>query len=82
MENQNISQEQVQEKRQPEGWKDVNIVTDMPLSAIVQFLNILNHRLCGIEDNLIVTTENGDQLSLTELYKRQAEQEQNNQQGE
>ena len=82
MENQNINQEQVQEQtNETRGWKDVNIVADMPLSAIVHFLNILNQRLCNIEGNLVVTQEDGTQLSLTEIYKLQ-EQAQNNQQGE
>ena len=44
MENQNQTQI-------PQGWKDVNIVPDMPLTAMVQFLNILNQRLCAVEDN-------------------------------
>ena len=78
MENQNLNN-QPQEQRQPQGWKDVNIVPDMPLAAIVHFLNILNQRLCNIEDHLVVTQEDGTQLSLTEIYKSQ---EQNNQRGE
>ena len=47
MENQNINQEQTQEQpKQAQGWRDVTITPDMPLTAIVQFLNILNQRLC------------------------------------
>lgn len=67
-ENQNVNQ-------QPQGWKDVNISPDMPLAAIVHFLNILNQRLCNIEDNLVVTQEDGTQMSLTQIYAAQAQAE-------
>lgn len=70
MENQNQNVNQ-----QPQGWKDVNIVPDMPLTAIVHFLNILNQRLCNVEDNLIINHPNGEVSSLTDLYRVQAEAE-------
>ena len=70
MENQNQNANQ-----QPQGWKDVNITPDMPLAAIVHFLNILNQRLCNIEDNLVVTQEDGTQMSLTQIYAAQAQAE-------
>lgn len=73
MENQNVNQ--TQEQKQPQGWKDVVITPDMPLAAIVQFLNILNQRLCNIEDNLVVTQEDGTQMSLTQIYAAQAQAE-------
>lgn len=79
MENQNINQEQ---PNQPQGWKDVVITPDMPLGAIVQFFNILNQRLCTIEDNLLVEMPTGEKLSITQVYALQAEaerQEQNRQ---
>ena len=86
MENQNINQEQIQEQNQPQGWRDVVITPDMPLSAIVQFLNVLNQRLCGIEDTVVVALPTGEEVSITKAYELQAEmerQEQNNeQQGE
>lgn len=72
MENQNVNQ--TQEQKQPQGWKDVVITPDMPLTAIVQFLNVLNQRLCTIEDNLSVEMQNGEKLSITEIYRIQAEQ--------
>ena len=75
MENQNINQEQ----RQPQGWRDVVITPDMPLAAIVQFFNVLNQRLCTIEDNLKVEMPTGEQLSISEVYRIQAEQEQQEQ---
>lgn len=83
MENQNVNQ--TQEQKQPQGWKDVVITPDMPLGAIVQFFNILNQRLCTIEDNLLVEMPTGEKLSITQVYALQAEaerQEQNQPQGE
>lgn len=69
MENQN------QTPQVPQGWKDVNIVPDMPLTAMVQFLNILNQRLCAVEDNTFIKDDQGNMLSLTKLYAIQAEEE-------
>lgn len=74
MENQNVNQ--TQEQKQPQGWRDVVITPDMPLAAIVQFFNVLNQRLCTIEDNLKVEMANGEKLSISEVYRIQAEQEQ------
>ena len=91
MENQNINQEQTQEQpNQAQGWRDVVITPDMPLSAIVQFLNVLNQRLCGIEDIVTIALPTGEEVSVTKAYelqaemeRQQAEQAQNNeQQGE
>lgn len=69
MENQN------QTPQVPQGWKDVNIVLDMPLTAMVQFLNILNQRLCAVEDNTFVKDDQGNMISLTKLYAIQAAEE-------
>ena len=76
MENQekNVNQSQEQTEKKVQGWKDVVITPDMPLTAIVQFLNVLNQRLCTIEDNLSVEIQNGEKLSITEIYRIQAEQ--------
>ena len=76
MENQekNINQPQEQTEKKVQGWKDVVITPDMPLTAIVQFLNVLNQRLCTIEDNLTVEMQSGEKLSITEIYRIQAEQ--------
>ena len=76
MENQekNANQPQEQTEKKVQGWKDVVITPDMPLTAIVQFLNVLNQRLCTIEDNLTVEMQNGEKLSITEIYRIQAEQ--------
>lgn len=59
----------------PQGWKDVNIVPDMPLSALVQFLNILNQRLCAVEDNTFIKDDQGNMLSLTKMYALEAQAE-------
>ena len=79
MENQekNVNQPQEQAEKKVQGWKDVVITPDMPLTAIVQFLNVLNQRLCTIEDNLTIEMQNGEKLSITEIYRIQAEQEKN-----
>lgn len=76
MENQekNVNQPEEQKEKKVQGWKDVVITPDMPLTAIVQFLNVLNQRLCTIEDNLSVEMQNGEKLSITEIYRIQAEQ--------
>lgn len=74
MENQNVNQ--TQEQKQPQGWRDVVITPDMPLAAIVQFLNVLNQRLCTIEDNLMVEMPTGEKISITQAYALQAEAEQ------
>ena len=76
MENQekDVNQPQEQTEKKVQGWKDVVITPDMPLTAIVQFLNVLNQRLCTIEDNLSVEMQNGEKLSITEIYRIQAEQ--------
>ena len=76
MENQekNVNQSEEQKEKKVQGWKDVVITPDMPLTAIVQFLNVLNQRLCTIEDNLTVEMQNGEKLSITEIYRIQAEQ--------
>lgn len=73
MENQNVNQ--TQEQKQPQGWRDVVITPDMPLSAIVQFLNVLNQRLCGIEDTVTVALPTGEEVSITKAYELQAEAE-------
>ena len=74
MEIQNTNQEQM-EQNQPQGWKDVTITPDMPLTAIIQFFNVLNQRLCTIEDNLTVEMPTGEKLSITQVYALQAEAE-------
>ena len=83
MENKIFEEKQEQEQ----GWRDVVITADMPLAALVQFFNVLNQRLCTIEDNLMVEMPTGEKISITQAYALQAEQEraqqaQQEQQGE
>lgn len=61
------------ENKVPQGWRDVQIVPDMPLSALINFLNVLNQRLCALEDIVTVPGEDGKAISLTDLYALQAE---------
>ena len=72
MENKIFEEKQPQ---QPQGWKDVAITPDMPLTALVQFFNVLNQRICAIEDSTFIEMPTGGKLSLTDLYRIQAEQE-------
>lgn len=58
--------------QQPRGWADVVITPDMPLNAIIHFANILNQRLCALED--VTTLPNGK--TLTKLYQEEAAAEQ------
>lgn len=75
MENQEKNVNQPQEQR-VQGWKDVVITPDMPLAAMVQFFNVLNQRLCTIEDNTFVEMPTGEKLSITQIYALQAQEEQ------
>lgn len=56
------------------GWSTVNITPDMPLSMIIQFMNVLNQRLCFIEDNQKVQINEGQVVTITELMKMQEEE--------
>lgn len=60
------------EKQTVQGWKDIQITLDMPLSVLVNFMNVLNQRLVAIEDHVQVPFDN-KMISLTELYAIQAE---------
>lgn len=64
-----------EQELQVQGWKDVQITPDMPASALVQFLNVLNQRLVAVEDNVITKNDNGKPVSLTDLYAEQAKVE-------
>jgi hypothetical protein len=72
--NQNLTQEQLQNL--PKGWADVQLTADMPLSALVQFLNVLNQRLASVEDKVVAIEQDGETLTFTQLYQKQAEREQ------
>ena len=50
--------EENKEQKQVKGWADVVITPDMPLSVIVNFLNVINERLCAIEDIIQIPFNN------------------------
>ena len=58
----------------PQGWRDVQLTDQMPLVVLVNFLNVLNQRLCAIED-VTQVPYNNQMVSLTEFYAIQAEEE-------
>lgn len=66
--------EENKEQKQVKGWVDVVITPDMPLSVIVNFLNVINERLCAIED-IIQVPFNNKMITLTQFYKVQAEEQ-------
>ena len=66
--------EENKEQKQVKGWVDVVITPDMPLSVIVNFLNVINERLCAIED-IIQVPFNNKMITLTQFYKAQAEEQ-------
>lgn len=71
------------DEKEIKGWKDVQITPDMPVNVIINFLNILNQRLCAVENLTSTIGPDGKMISLTDLYaiqaaeeaKRQAEQQ-------
>lgn len=68
--------EEMNQNVQPQGWKDVEITPDMPLSVIVDFMNVLNQRLATVENIVSVPADDGKMISLTDYYAKQAEAEQ------
>lgn len=62
------------EEKKLQGWADVVITPDMPLSVLVNFMNVLNQRLVTIEDQTVIDFE-GSKKTLTEIYRIQAERE-------
>lgn len=63
------------EEKKPQGWGDVVITADMPLSVIINFMNVLNQRLVQIEDVTQIPFEN-HMISLSEYYRIQTEAKQ------
>lgn len=62
------------DEKKSQGWADVVITPDMPLSVLVNFMNVLNQRLVTIENETVVDFE-GSKKTLTEVYRIQAERE-------
>lgn len=67
--------QQQQPQQQIQGWQDVQISPELPLSALIQFLNVLNQRLVAVENNTTVKNDDGKYVSLTDLYAQQAQAE-------
>lgn len=70
--------ETVQSENYVPGWKDARITVEMPLHMIVDFLNILNNRLCFLEDSIRLADNEGNTMSVTEFYAMQAQAQANN----
>lgn len=70
--------ETVQSENYVPGWKDARITVEMPLHMIVDFLNILNNRLCFLEDSIRLADNEGNTMSVTEFYTMQAQAQANN----
>lgn len=62
------------EEKKIQSWRDVQLTPDMPLSVLVNFLNVLNQRLASVEDQVVVDFE-GAKKTLTEVYQIQSERE-------
>lgn len=74
-------QNKVENTADEKTWKDVNLTQDFPLASLIQFLNILNQRICTIEDMIIIKDETGKEMSLSEKYKEDAKANKNNTEG-
>ncbi len=68
-----MEKEQEQEQKL-QGWADVTLTEDLPLTVLIRFLNILNQRLCTVENILTVPYEDKT-VTLTEFYRIQTEKE-------
>lgn len=65
--------EQNQNVQTPQSWAEVVINSNLSVSAVIDFLNVLNQRLCTLENIVSVPDENGEHHSITELYKAQTQ---------
>ena len=62
-----------QNKQTNQGWKDVQLTSDMSVSMLINFLNVLNQRLSNLEDIIEITAEDGRKMTLTEYYNLQVQ---------
>ena len=62
-----------QNKQTSQGWKDVQLIPDMSVSMLINFLNVLNQRLANLEDIIEITAEDGRKMTLTEYYNLQVQ---------
>ena len=57
------------ENTKTKGWANVVINDGMTLEMLVNFLNVLNRRLCFLEDNIrIRLDDNQESMSITDFY--------------
>ena len=56
-------------------WRDVQLTPEMSVYLLVDFLNVLNQRLSLLEDVIKINDENGNEISITEYYKRTSTQQ-------
>ena len=56
-------------------WRDVQLAPEMSVYLLIDFLNVLNQRLSLLEDVIKINDENGNEISITEYYKRTSTQE-------
>ena len=56
-------------------WRDVQLNPEMSVYLLVDFLNVLNQRLSLLEDVIKINDENGNEISITEYYKRTSTRE-------
>ena len=69
------------ENTKTKGWANVVINDGMTLEMLVNFLNVLNRRLCFLEDNIrIRLDDNQESMSITDFYllNEEAEEEREN----
>ena len=59
-------------------WRDVQLTPEMSVYLLIDFLNVLNQRLSLLEDVIKINDENGNEISITEYYKRTSKQENHN----
>ena len=59
-------------------WRDVQLTPEMSVYLLIDFLNVLNQRLSLLEDVIKINDENGNEISITEYYKRTSTQENHN----
>ena len=62
-----------QNKQTSQGWKDVQLTSDMSVSMLINFLNVLNQRLANLEDIIEITAEDGRKITLKEYYNLQVQ---------
>lgn len=65
--NENVNTNEVKNE-QPQGWASVLIDEQTPIGAIFDFINILNQRICRIENIVQVDVDGkGNYLTLTRI---------------